>query len=108
MSRITIWRWLIQDVSEGQILPLWLSVCQVVLFPKRTLLWMLNRDCGFDLMTACWTIHGIRFSDRLFMAMAQPRQGVLYRFERKAGSDLVWVTEVRHEDLPLPGQEVNK
>jgi len=108
VNRIAVWRWLTQGIPAGQILPPWLSVCQIVLFPKRTLLWMLSRDCGFDLMTACWTIHGVRFSDRLFMAMAQPRQGVLYRFERKAGSDLVWVTEVRTEDLPLPLPEVGK
>ena len=95
MTRITIWRWLTRNVSVGQILPPWLTVCQVVLFPRRTLLWLLNNDCGFDPLNCCWTIHGVKFSDALFMAMAQPKPGVLYRFERDAGSSTVTVTEVR-------------
>ena len=94
MTRITIWRWLTRSVPEGQILPPWLTVCQVALFPRRTLLWLLNRDCGFDPLTCSWTIHEVKFSDTLFMAMAQPRPHVLYRFERAAGSSIVTVTEV--------------
>ena len=42
-----------------------------------------------------WTIHGVKFSDAVFMAMAQPRTGVLYRFERDAGSSIVTVFEVQ-------------
>ena len=104
MSRITIWRWLVRDVPAGQVLPPWLIVCQVFLFPKRALLWLLSRDCGFDLLTCCWKIHGVSFSDCLFMSMAKPRRGVLYRFERGAGSETVTITEVR---LPSPqGGEV--
>ena len=95
MTRITVWRWLTRSVPDGKILPPWLTACQVALFPRRTLLWLLNRNCGFDIMTACWTIHGVRFSDGLFMAMAQPRSGVVYRFERKPGSSLVTVHEMR-------------
>ena len=99
MSRIDTWRWLTRDVPAGQVLPPWLNACQVFLFPRRTLLWLLSRDCGFDLFTCCWKIHGVRFSDCVFMSMAEPRRGVLYRFEREAGSDLVTVTEVT---LPVP------
>ena len=94
MTRITIWRWLTRSVPVGQILPPWLTVCQVALFPRRTLLWLLNRDCGFDPLMCIWTIHEVKFSDAVFMAMARPRTGVLYRFERDAGSSIVTVTEV--------------
>lgn len=97
MTRITIWRWLTQGVPEGQILPPWLIACSAVLFPRRCLLWCLQRDCGFDPLSCCWTIHGVRFSDPLFMSMAQPQPGVAYRFEREPGSTLVTVYK-----LPLP------
>lgn len=96
MARATVWRWLIRDAQTGAILPWWLTVCQFALFPKRSILWLLQRDCGFDPRTACWTIHGVQFSDEIFMSMANPRNGVLYRFERKCG-DIVTVTEVRDQ-----------
>jgi len=99
VSRITVWRWLSQRHPDGQILPAWLIVCQVVLFPRRSLLWFLSRDCGFDLYSCCWTIHGVKFSDKLFSAMAQPRQDILHRFDRDKGSSFVSVTEVRRESL---------
>jgi hypothetical protein len=99
VSRIAAWRWLVRDVPAGQILPPWLTVCQIIMFPRRTLLWLLSRDCGFDILTCCWKIHGVRFSDCVFMSLAEPRRGALYRFERKAGSDLVTIIEV---PLPLP------
>ena len=99
MTRITIWRWLSQGVPAGQILPPWLVACSAVLFPRRFLLWWLQRDCGFDLMGGWWTIHGVRFSDSVFMAMAQPRSGVVYRFDRDPKSSLVTIHEIR---LPTP------
>ena len=99
MSRIATWRWLVRDVPAGKVLPSWLIAFRVFLFPRQTLLWILSRDCGFDLLTCCWKIHGVRFSDCVFMSMAEPRRGVLYRFEREAGLDLVTVTEVT---LPVP------
>lgn len=94
MTRITIWRWLTRNVPEGRILPSWLIACHAVMFPGRSLLWWLQRNCGFDLLSGCWTIHGVRFSDQVFMAMSRPRPGVLYRFDRKPGAPLVTVTEI--------------
>ena len=97
MNRMRAWYWLTRNVPQGQILPLYLRIAGFVLFPRQSLLWLVQRDCGFDLMTCCWTIHGVRFSDKVFMAMADPRPGTVYRFKRTAGSSLVWV-----EALPPP------
>lgn len=105
MTRIAAWRWLARNIPVGRILPPWLIVCQAVLFPQRALLWLLNRDCGFDLMTCCWTIHGVRFSDRLFMAMAQPRPGVAYFFKRDPRSSLVTIHELA---IPQTGEVGNE
>lgn len=93
--RIPIWRWLTRGVPDRQMLPRWLIGCHWILFPRRSLLWWLQRDCGFDLLGGWWTIHGVRFSDRIFMAMARPRPDMLYRFEREPGSSLVTIVEVR-------------
>lgn len=94
MTRIAIWRWLTRGLLDGQILPQWLIAFQAALFPRRTLLWFLQRNCGFDPLTCYWTIHGVRFSDSLFMAFAQPRPNAAYRFERKPGSSLVTIHEL--------------
>lgn len=99
MSRIRVWCLLMRGVPEGQVLPLHLRVISAILFPRRSLLWFLQKDCGFDLMTACWNIHGVRFSDRLFVAMADPRPGVVYRFTRKRGSSLVTVEALLMPEL---------
>lgn len=98
MFRSTVWRWLVRDVPPGMILPWWLRVFHFTLFPRCSALWLLQRDCGFNPCTACWTIHGVRFSDEIFLSMANPRNGVLYRFERKYGGT-VTVTEV-HDQQP--------
>lgn len=97
MTRIAILRWVSSRHPEGEVLPLWLVGCHAILFPKRTLIALLQSDCALDPFSMTWKIHGVRFSDRLFMAMAQPRPGVVYRFERVPGSDIVTVTE-------LPGE----
>lgn len=101
MTRISIWRWLSQGVPEYQILPPWLIACQFVLFPRRALLWTLNQQCGFNPLTCCYTIHGVKMSDLLLMELAQPRPGVLYRFERELDAPVVTIRVIL-----LPAGEV--
>lgn len=94
MTRLSIFNWLARGVPQGQILPSWLVAVQCALFPRRSLLYWLQRDCGFDLWTGCWTINGVRFSDEFFTAMAEPRRDMVYRFERDPVSNLVTVTGI--------------
>lgn len=94
MTRLSLFRWLARGVPQDQFLPPWLVVVNCALFPRRGLLWWLQRDCGFDPLSGCWIIHGIRFSDAFFEAMAEPRRDMVYRFERDPRSNLVTVTGI--------------
>lgn len=100
MTRISIWRWLSRGTPENQVLPPWLTACQFVLFPRRALLWTLNQQCGFNLFTCCYTIHGVRMSDRVFMEIAHARPGALYRIEREQNARVITVRLI-----PMPAGE---
>lgn len=84
--RRKLWLNILEDLGppEGCILPLWLRMAHTLIFPVFSLQVLLGRASGFDPYTATWTIHGIQFSDRLFVRLAVAN-GSLYRFTTKNG-----------------------
>lgn len=85
--RRTLWLNILEDLGPepGCILPVWLRCVYAVLFPLQALRYFIDSKAGFDLMTCCWRIHGVMYSDALFACMAIGDGRTLYRFAQKNG-----------------------
>ena len=79
--RRKLWNNIMEDLGppEGCIVPWWLLLVYTMLFPLGGLKVFLDRACGFDYLRLVWKIHGIEFSDLLFVRLATAN-GELYRF----------------------------
>jgi hypothetical protein len=62
-QRDSIWDYISRNHPSHTVPTTPLAACRFVLYPKQSLLWMLQKDCGYDLRTNSWRIHGMVFSD---------------------------------------------
>lgn len=81
--RRKLWLNIMEDLGppDGCIVPLWLRLIYLLLFPLHGLKILLNDALGFDCLRMVWRIHGVDYSDRLFFRLAQAN-GEIYRFTR--------------------------
>lgn len=84
--RRQMWNNIMADLGPpvGCIVPLWLRIIYIFLFPLQGLKILLDGAAGFDYLRLTWKIHGIEFSDQVFvrMALAEDR---CYRFRKVSG-----------------------
>ena len=78
--RRKLWLSILEDLGppEGCIVPTWLRLVYTMLFPLRGLK-CLAGVLGFDPLRMVWRIHGIEFSDHMFVRLAASN-GEIYRF----------------------------
>lgn len=93
--RRKLWVNILEDLGppEGCIVPIWLRLVYVLLFPVNGFHALVSQSAPFDIFRLCWTIHGNHYSDRMFALMSQS-DGKPYRFARSNGV----VTIVLHRD----------
>lgn len=68
--RQKIWDLASRNHPQNMILTPPLALLRAILWPKASLLSWLQKDCGYNLWTNSWTIHGVEFSDSFFRAFA--------------------------------------
>lgn len=81
--RRKLWINIMEDLGppEGCIVPAWLRLVYTLLFPLHGLKCLLNDAIGFDFFRMVWRIHGVDYSDMLFVKLAASG-GELYRFKK--------------------------
>lgn len=70
--RWRLWEWFCKSQEPGTKLPWHLIALRLLIFPRESLLSVLSaefRECGFDIYSGCWVIHGNRYSDQFFRAL---------------------------------------
>ena len=84
--RRKLWLQILEEIGppEGCIVPLWLRCVYALIFSLHGLKCFLDDSLGFDYLRMVWTIHGVQFSDRLFVRLAVA-DGELYRFTNVNG-----------------------
>ena len=70
-QRDSIWDYISRNHPNSTVLTPPLLACRFVLYPKQSLLWMLQKDCGYDLQTNSWRIYGMVFSDAFLKAFTK-------------------------------------
>ena len=70
-QRDSIWDYISRNHPNSTVLTPPLLACRFVLYPKLSLLWMLQKDCGYDLWTNSWRIQGMVFADPFFKAFTR-------------------------------------
>jgi len=92
--RRRLWLNIMEDLGppEGCIVPVWLILVYTVLFPLSGLRWLLDNALGLDITRMVWRIHGVDYSDRLFLRLAVSN-GELYRFTNVNGVITVELVE---------------
>lgn len=95
--RRRLWFHILEDLGppEGCMMPAWLVAVFCLLFPLDGLRSILDLESAMDLQRCTRTIHGIKFSDSLFLAMAV-EDGRWYRFTRGPGG--IVTVEARQAD----------
>lgn len=77
--RKIILHWLMRNVPEGQIWPVWALIPRAVLFPLETFYWHMHKTHdGYDWQRDVWRINGCEFSATALKYMAQA-QGKTYK-----------------------------
>lgn len=69
--RDKIWFFATKNHPQGLVLTRPLALLNAILYPKRALLAWLKEDCGYNIYTNSWTIHGTVFSDGFLRALAR-------------------------------------
>ena len=69
--RDKIWFFATKDYPQGLVLTRPLALLNAILYPKRALLAWLKEDCGYNIWTNSWTIHGTVFSDGFLRAFTR-------------------------------------
>jgi hypothetical protein len=79
--RLKLWHNILEDLGppEGCAMPRWLIAVYCVLFPLDGLRSAVHPHGQLDIARMVWTIHGIKYSDRVFRAMAFA-EGVWHKF----------------------------
>lgn len=84
--RRRLWLNIMEDLGppEGCIVPAWLRLVYTMLFPLHGLKCFLDDALGFDYLRLAWRIHGVDYSDCMFVRLAIS-SGELYRFTNVNG-----------------------
>lgn len=69
-TRHQIWKFCSKRHPQNTVLSPHLIAIRAALFPRVTLLWLLERNCGYDPLTCSWTVNGRRFSYQFFDQIA--------------------------------------
>ena len=79
--RNTLWLNILEDLGpeENCILPIWLRIVYLLIFPLQGLRLLLGTATGFDITRISYEIHGVQFSARTFLRLSRAR-GEIYRF----------------------------
>jgi len=79
--RNTLWLHILEDLGpeEGCILPMWLRLVYLLIFPLQGLRFLLGTATGMDFTRLTYEIHGVHFSARTFLRLSRAC-GELYRF----------------------------
>lgn len=79
--RRAIWKWLLIRHPEGIVLPRWLLIARVVLYPLDFFYWRMSQTRGYQWQTDTWLIEGVAYSAQALRWMAKA-QGEIYRIRR--------------------------
>jgi len=84
--RNTLWLHILEDLGppEGYILPMWLRIVYILIFPLQGLRFLLGTATGMDFTRMTYEIHGVKFSARMFLRLSRAR-GELYRLTNVNG-----------------------
>ena len=93
--RNTLWLHILEDLGPevGCILPMWLRLAYLLIFPLQGLRLLLGNATGFDFTRMTYEIHGVQFSTRTFLRLSRAR-GELYRLTNVNG---IVTVELIHE-----------
>lgn len=98
--RYRIWDRCTRHIQGGTIAPPWAVALNAVLFPVRAIGALIyRRTCPFNIWTLTWNIHGARFDDRLFMAMAGKIDEGWYKFSRTSDGTVIVERRMEYTDL---------
>jgi hypothetical protein len=98
--RYRIWDRCTRRIPEGTIMPPWAVALNVALFPVRAMGALIyRRTYPFDIWTLTWNIHGTRFDDHLFMAMAGRVNEGWYKFSRTSDGTVIVERRMEYTDL---------
>ena len=86
MMRNTLWLHILEDLGppQGCILPIWLRIVYVCIFPLQGLRIALGPSNGFDIMRNVYTIHGVEVAAVAFLHLSRAN-GELYRIRNING-----------------------
>jgi len=95
--RNTLWLHILEDLGppEGYILPMWLRIVYILIFPLQGLRLLLGTATGMGFTRMTYDIHGFQFSARTFLRLARAR-GELYRFTYVNG---LLTVEIIHDSI---------
>ena len=79
--RNTLWLHILEDLGQEEdcILPIWLRIVYLLIFPLQGFRLLLGSATGFDFLRMTYEIHGVQFSARTFLRLSRAR-GEIYRF----------------------------
>lgn len=106
--RDSIWDHISRSHPKNTALTTPLAACRFVLYPKLSLLWMLQKDCGYDLWTNSWRIQGMVFSDAFFRAFTKETpKGKCFTVEidKKSDRPFMHAHYFRFVKDPVSGEE---
>lgn len=98
--RNTLWLHILEDLGppEGYILPMWLRIVYILIFPLQGLRFLLGNATGFDFTRMTYEIHGVQYSSMFFLRF-KSAGGELYRLTNVNG--VVTIQEVHEPFEPF-------
>ena len=91
-KRQKLFRRIVRNCPEGQLLPKWAIFIHWLLFPLRSIRWTLERREGFQIDRLAWRIRGRYFLDETFSILARCEDGAMFKVKKTKSGETEYVS----------------